>query len=41
MQMRRRFVNDESYAFVNEAGLIVALIAMVIALRVIQFAHGA
>jgi len=41
MQMRRRFVNDESYAFVIEAGLIVALIAMVIALRVIQFAHGA
>jgi len=40
MQMLRRFVNDESNAFVVESGLLVALIAMVILLRVIQFAHG-
>jgi len=40
MQMLRRFVSDESNAFVVESGLLVALIAMVILLRVIQFAHG-
>ena len=36
----RRFVNDESNAFVIEAGLLVTLIAMVILLRVVQFVHG-
>ena len=41
MQMLRGLVNDESYALVIEAGLIVMLIAMVIALRVIQFSQGA
>ena len=40
MQILRRFVNDESNAFVIEAGLIVTLIASVILLRVIQFSLG-
>ena len=40
MQMLRRFINDESNTFAVEAGLIVMLIAMVILLRVVQFAHG-
>jgi Flp pilus assembly pilin Flp len=40
MDRLRRFVNDESNAFVIEAGLLVTLIAMVILLRVIQFVHG-
>jgi Flp pilus assembly pilin Flp len=39
--MLRRFVSDESHAFLIEAGLIVTLIASVIALRVIQFSLGA
>lgn len=40
MQMFRRFVHDESNAFLVESGLLVALIAAVILLRVMQFAHG-
>ena len=40
MDRLRHFVNDESNAFVIEAGLLVTLIAMVILLRVIQFVHG-
>jgi Flp pilus assembly pilin Flp len=40
MQTLRDYVNDKSNAFVVESGLIVALIAFVIALRVMQFVHG-
>jgi Flp pilus assembly pilin Flp len=40
MQTLRDYVNDKSNAFVVESGLIVALIAFVIVLRVVQFAHG-
>ncbi len=40
MQMLREYVNDKSNAFVVESGLVVALIAFVIVLRVVQFAHG-
>jgi Flp pilus assembly pilin Flp len=41
MQLFRRFVNDESNAFVIESSLLVALITVVILLRVLQFAQGA
>ena len=41
MHMFRRFMTDESNAIVVESGLLVALIAVVILLRVISFSHGA
>jgi len=41
MEWLRRFVNDESNAFMIEAGLLVTLIAMVIVLRVVQFSLSA
>lgn len=40
MQRFTQFVRDESMSFVVESGLIVALIAVVILLRMAQFAHG-
>jgi Flp pilus assembly pilin Flp len=40
MQMFRRFVHDESNAFLVESGLLGALIAAVILLRVISYLHG-